>query len=72
MLRRSNEVTDCEENNRCFLERRDCGGCTIYIGKLEDEEESGEESDNDSEEDGGDEEVEDEDDNNEEDQIEQE
>ena len=69
MLRRSNEVTDCEENNRCFLERRDCGGCTIYIGKLEDEEESGEESDNDAEED---EEVEDEDDNNEEDQLEQE
>ena len=69
MLRRSNEVTDCEENNRCFLERRDCGGCTIYIAKLEDEEESGEESDNDAEED---EEVEDEDDNNEEDQIEQE
>ena len=65
MLRRSNEVTDCEENNRCFLERRDCGGCTIYIGKLEDEEESGEESEED-------EEVDDEDDNNEEDQLEQE
>ena len=70
MLRRSNEVTDCEEeDDGCFLGWRDCGGCTIYIAKLEDEEESGEEPDNDSEEDGGDEEVEDEDDNN--DQLEQ-
>ena len=68
MLRSSNEVFDCEENNCCLFARRDCGGCTIYIGKLEDEAESGEESDNDVEED---EEVEDEDDNNEEDQIEQ-
>ena len=66
MLRRSNEVHDCEEDyNGCFLGRRDCGGCSIYIGKLEDEEES----ENGSEED---EEVEDEDDNNEEDQLEQE
>ena len=70
MLRRSNEVTDCEENNAgCPFGRRDCGGCTINIQMLEDEEESGEEPDNDSEEDGGDEEVEDEDDNN--DQLEQ-
>ena len=65
MLRRSNEVHDCEEDTGCFLRRRDCGGCSIYIEKLEDEEES----ENDSEED---EEVEDEDDNNEEDQREQE
>ena len=66
MLRRSNEVTDCEEeDDGCFLGWRDCGGCTIYIGKLEDEEESGEESEED-------EEVDDEDDNNEEDQLEQE
>ena len=69
MLRRSNEVTDCEENNRCFYGRRACGGCTIIIRKLEDEAESGEESDNDAEED---EEVDDEDDNDEEDQLEQE
>ena len=70
MLRRSNEVTDCEEeDDGCFLGWRDCGGCTIYIAKLEDAEESGEESDNDAEED---EEVEDEDDNNEEDQLDQE
>ena len=65
MLRSSNEVFDCEENNCCLFARRDCGGCTIYIGKLEDEAESGEESEED-------EEVEDEDDNNEEDQLEQE
>ena len=39
MLQRSNKVRYCEENGNCLgLGKKDCGGCSIMIEMLEDEE----------------------------------